>query len=129
MNGQQMEKRSRFNRWMRWLYYWLDLNGPDGHPANTKVLSAWGFFVALTAEVWWGWDLAKPDGPGITWPFVWLVIMTLSVAMGKDVFKAALKMRINGKGGTGYASPTDTTSSNRTLPSGAEVSGPAGNTW
>jgi len=91
-----VERRGRFNRFLRWLFYWLDLCGPDGNPANSKVLSAWGFFVALTAEVWWGWNLSRPGGAGVTWPFVALVGLTLSMAFGKDVFKAAIKGRIPG---------------------------------
>jgi hypothetical protein len=88
-----------------WVYYWLDLYAPDGRPANSKVLSAWGFFFALAAELWWGFQLTQPtcfgpqdamtcrDGPGITWPFVALVVTTLAIAMGKDVFKKALRLR------------------------------------
>jgi hypothetical protein len=92
-----------------WVYYTLDLYGPDGTPSNSKVLVSWGFFVALAAELWWGFYLTRPDcfisegvrtctdAPGITSPYVWLVVMTLTVAMGKDVVKAALKMRYGGK--------------------------------
>lgn len=72
------------------VFYWFDLYGADGLPSHTKVLSAIGFFASLGAEIWWGFDLSKPDAAGITWPYVWLVVMTLAIPMGKDVWKAAL---------------------------------------
>lgn len=81
-------------------FYWLDLYGNDGRPSHTKVLSALGFFAALGAELWWGFNLSKPESAGITWPYVWLVTLTLAIPMGKDVFKAALGMgRIVGHSG------------------------------
>lgn len=89
-----------------WFYYWLDLFGPHGSPANSKVLVSWGFAAALMAELWWGFQLTQPrcwtnaEGvrscfapTGVTWPYVVLVLATLAAAMGKDVFKAALKLR------------------------------------
>lgn len=115
-----LEKRSHrgfLGKFLGFWYYWLDLYGPRGHPANGKVLSAFGFFVALLAEVWWGWNLSKPGAAGITWPFVFLVVATLSVAMGKDTFKAALKLRNGGSNG------------NHRLPSGEQVHRSDGGAW
>ncbi len=97
-----LEKRCHrgfLGKFLGFWYYWLDLYGPQEHPANSKVLSAFGFFVALLAEVWWGWNLSKPGAAGITWPFVALVAITLSLAFGKDVFKAALKLKNGGSNG------------------------------
>lgn len=86
-----------------YIYYRLDLFGPDGTPANSKVLSSWGFFAALSAVLWWGYHLSVPvcastDGEfvcstpaGVTWPYVTLVIGLFTVAAGKDVFKVFLK--------------------------------------
>lgn len=78
------------------LYYWLDLYGYDGRPSHHKTLSAWGFFVALAAEVWL---LSKASSlSDIGWPFVFLVLATLAIPMGKDVFKAVLGIKMNGNG-------------------------------
>lgn len=78
--------RNLVERGMHWLYYWLDLYGDDGHPSYHKVLGAWGFALALIAEVWWGFWLANKEGQGVTWPYVWLVLGTLAVPMGRGVF-------------------------------------------
>lgn len=108
-----MIDRPRIRDGLPWLYYWLDLYGPDGKPANAKVLSSWGFFAALGATLWWGWHLTKPvcsnsDGgfvcstpAGITWPYVALVIGLFAVAAGKDVFKVFLKRGGWGSGPSG----------------------------
>lgn len=96
-----------------WTWYWLDLLGPDGRPAHAKVMSTTSFWVALAGEIWWGYQLATPrclEGPtgvtclpaaGITWPFVFLVAITLAGALGIDVFKAALKLRVSASGTDG----------------------------
>lgn len=98
-----------------WAWYWMDLHGPDGRPAHAKVMASVCFLVALAGEVWWGYQLATPrclegpDGPtclaavGITWPFVFLVALTLAGALGADVFKAALKLRVSASGSEGAA--------------------------
>ena len=114
---ERRQYRGRLGSLLGFIYYWLDLYGPSGHPANSKVLSAFGFFVALLAEVWWGWNLSRPGGGGISWPFVFLVVTTLAVAMGKDTFKAALKLR-NG-----------VSNGNNRLPSGEQVHRSDGGTW
>lgn len=78
------------------VYFWLDLYGPDGRPSHHKVLTAWGFFFALAGEVWM---LRNTENiSDVNWPYVGLVIATLALAMGKDVFKAVLKMKGNGNG-------------------------------
>ena len=100
---EKRQPRGFMGRGLGFWYYWLDLYGPDGTPANSKVLSAFGFFVALLAEVWWGWNLSKPGAAGINWPFVFLVVATLAVAMGKNVFKATVKLRSGGGSNGNYA--------------------------
>lgn len=78
------------------VFFWLDLYGADGRPSHHKVLSAWGYFVGLGAEVWM---LSKASSlSDVSWPFVFLVLATLAIPMGKDVFKAVLGVRINGNG-------------------------------
>lgn len=96
-----------------WAWYWLDLHGPDGRPAHGKVMSTVGLLVALAGEVWWGYQLSTPqcletlDGvtcvapAGITWPFVFLVVLTLAGTFGVDAFKAALKLRLTAQGSGG----------------------------
>lgn len=95
---------------MPWIYYWLDMYGPDGSPAHGKVMSTIGFLVALGGEIWWGIQLTLPrcieaaggfqciDPAGITWPFVFLVALTLAMSFGADTFKAALKLRVTTQG-------------------------------
>ena len=87
-------------------YYWFDLYGPDYHPANSKVLSAFGFFIVLLADVVFGWNLSRPGGAGITWEYVALVGLTLALAFGKDGFKAFLKIR-NGGNWNNHPSPSE----------------------
>ena len=99
------------------MFYWLDLYGADGRPSHHKVLSAWGFFFALGAEVYWGYMLAGAvteaiasgvAPPAIGWPYVWLVVATLAIPMGKDVFKAVLGVKTNGKGSNTLPAATTT---------------------
>lgn len=96
-----------------WCWFWLDLYGPDGRPSHAKVMATVAFWVALAGEIWWGYQLATPrciespdgftciDPAGITWPFVFLVAITLAGALGVDVFKAALKLRVSAAGTDG----------------------------
>ena len=63
------------------IYYWLDLYGPDGRPSHTKVLGAWGYFLALYQEFRWA-----ATAEDITMTFVTLVALTLALPMGKGVF-------------------------------------------
>ena len=74
------------------LYFWLDLYGPDGRPSHSKVLSAWGFFLALAAELWWA---SKAEAlTDISWPYVTLVVATLAIPMGKNVFLGIIGSRL-----------------------------------
>lgn len=81
------------------MYYWLDLTGPDGRPANSKVLSFIALVVILGGLVWWGFHLAKAKDPGIDWPFVFLCFGVLAYAGGKDLFKSFLKIRASSSNG------------------------------
>jgi hypothetical protein len=81
------------------IYYWLDLYGPDGRPSHHKVLTALGFLFALGAELVWGKKLVAEQGAGIDWPYVFLVVATLAVPMGKGVFQAVAGRNIPGGAG------------------------------
>lgn len=79
--------RTWFEGRLHWLYYWLDLYGPDGRPSHTKVLSAWGFYFALTFEAVMGIRMVFADiivQPDMA--FTTLVLGTLAVPMGKGAF-------------------------------------------
>lgn len=80
------------------IFFWIDLYGPDGRPSHHKVLSAFGFFFALGFEARWGQRMIA-EGQELQWPFVWLVIATLAIPMGKDVFKGIFGIRIGGTPG------------------------------
>lgn len=82
------------------LFYWLDLYGADGRPSHSKVLSAWGFYFALGFEAWWA-----TQAEALSWPFVWLVVATLSIPMGKDVFSKVFGIRMNGGGARTWGHP------------------------
>lgn len=99
-----------------WAWYWLDLYGPDGRPAHAKIMVTVAFWVALAGEIWIGLQLHTPQcwevaqgtttcapGVGITWPYVFLVAITLAGALGGDTFKAALKLRVSATGTEGAA--------------------------
>jgi hypothetical protein len=94
---------------LHWLYYWLDLYGPapEYRPANGKITATLAIALALVATLWWGGYLTRPlcrpampevgvpeactVPPGVTWPYVVLVLGIIAAALGADVFKAFLK--------------------------------------
>lgn len=110
----ELPEERRVTRYRGWfggilgfIYFHLDLTGADGRPSHTKVLTTWGFFLTLGAEMWWlvylSIKAARTDNITdlagvITWPYVFLVVVTLALAMGRDTFKAALRMKLNGNG-------------------------------
>jgi len=85
--------RGFMGRGIGFIYYWFDLFGPEKHPANSKVQIFFALFIALSAEIYFGWLLSRPGGGGITWPYVSLVLGTLSMAMGIDAFKSMMRIK------------------------------------
>lgn len=85
------------------VFYWLDLYGEDARPSHRKVLSTWGFFFALGAELYWASRMESLSD--LSWPYVWLVALTLTIPMGARVFEKALGIRMNGNGRSSYSPP------------------------
>jgi len=78
-----------------WASYWLDVYGPDGRPSNSKVLSTIGFSLAWIILFVWGWRAENLGGD-----YVMALGLVLSIAVGKDGFKAAVKMKNRGSTGS-----------------------------
>ena len=103
------KRRQHRYLWERWfvepVYFWLDLYGADGRPSHRKTLTAWGFFLALGAEVWWA---TKANSlADINWPYIALVIATLSMAFGAKTFNRVLQMRQRNGGADHGRGPED----------------------
>lgn len=80
------------SRFLKATYYYLDLNGQDGRPANAKVLYALGFFGGMTTVFAFGiYSIAKRQG--ISLSLVLLALGVMAMAAGHDVFKTFLKGR------------------------------------
>lgn len=73
---------------LAWLYYWLDLNGADGRPSHSKILSSVTQVAFLVAFV--GLAFRIPD---VSMAFVGLTFVLGSAVYGMQGLKLVLKLR------------------------------------
>lgn len=85
------------------LWYWLDLLGPDGRPANAKVIYTAAMAVALALVVVLGLRQLQGLKGHLSLEYVLLVGMVLLAAVSRDAF--AKFMRLRWGGGNGGSEP------------------------
>lgn len=73
---------------LTFLYYWLDLNSPDGKPSHSKILATVTQLVFLGAFV-----ILAHRVPDVGWPLVWLTLVIGALAFGLSGLKLILKQR------------------------------------
>jgi hypothetical protein len=73
---------------LTFLYYWLDLNSPDGKPSHSKILATATQVVFLVAFVALAFRI-----PDVSSSFVWLTLVIGSLSFGLAGLKLILKLR------------------------------------